>query len=81
MKPYTPNTTKGRRIGWELSHGVLFEANAKALQSCFMDRLDDIQATPMVRSNWAFVKKPGDTGYVVPKWQVWSPTSTSIKTK
>lgn len=48
---------------------------AKDLQSCFYAKLDDIQTTPKVRVNWDQVKKPGEDGYVTPKWKVWSPAA------
>jgi len=51
---------------------------AKELQSCFYEKLESLQSTPGVRSNWAFVKKPGDEGYVAPKWKVWSPEPTVV---
>lgn len=30
MKPYTPSTTKGRRVGWELTHDDMTASSAKA---------------------------------------------------
>ena len=60
--------------------GAIFDT-AKDLQNCFYEKLETLQSTPNLRANWAFVKKPGDEGYVTPKWKVWSPGAVVAKTK